>query len=590
MSSKRCAVDDQKSDMEVSPQPSNMSTSSLEEVRAIGKYKIYETIGKGGYSWVKRGLDTSTGAAVALKFMARATDAWALEQAEQVRTEIKALTQIRHENIVKLYAYNLSAKYPSVDGSIVKTILMVLEYCPGGELFDVLYYADRLDDLCARTYAHQMINSLEACHMAGVAHRDIKPQNLLLNADFQLKLADFGLSKIIESDEEFLMKTTYVGTRGYQAPELLNNKKFTNACDIFSMGVVMFIMLAGYPPFERAHKSDRWFKPLAKGDIKGFWNGHKGCPIPEQARSLLTGMLCYRPSKRISIAEIKEHPWFTGPTLDKAELKKRILDKFKQARQKRKLDSKKMDDLQGLSLDQQATRDIGDYRNRKSVDTKDFNQMTLEQKKFAVAPRLTSETKPRGLTVFYTKYTAFCALKALEYVFSKHFATSVIEIDTRCWNKFRVKFMEERGREVLVYVLQVEVWRDCDSAKNLVHFNLIRADARLKWCALFRNILDVVLSYPIMDQGIGHSSGRNSGASFSTCKSGDGRPGNKEMYDVSNPRSFGDVPDRDHAYSWPQTAPLEFRVASNSSGGINSGSRRKSSLEDIFTTEALAVV
>merc|ERR1719479_294064 len=144
--------------------------------RSIGKYDIYETLGKGGYSWVKKGVDTETGAIVALKFMNRATDQWALEQAEQVRTEIKSLTQIRHENVMKLYAYNLNAKYPQKDGNFIQTILLVLEYCPGGELFDILYYTDKLDAKTARTYFQMMIQGLKACHMSGVCHRDIKPQ------------------------------------------------------------------------------------------------------------------------------------------------------------------------------------------------------------------------------------------------------------------------------------------------------------------------------------------------------------------------------------------------------------------------------
>ena len=89
----------------------------------------------------------------------------------------------------------------------------------------------------ARTYFKQIINGLEACHNAGVAHRDIKPQNLLLDSRFNIKLTDFGLSKVFESDADAIMKTTYVGTRGYQAPELLLDQPYDLACDVFSMGL-----------------------------------------------------------------------------------------------------------------------------------------------------------------------------------------------------------------------------------------------------------------------------------------------------------------------------------------------------------------
>jgi len=173
----------------------------------------------------------------------------------------------------------------------------VLEYAPGGELFDILYYTSALEPIVGRTYFRQMLAGLEACHNAGVAHRDIKPQNLLLDSRFNLKLTDFGLSKVFESDADAMMKTTYVGTRGYQAPELLLEKPYDLTCDIFSAGVVLFILLTGYPPFEQAQVSDRWFKPLAKGDYEKFWKSHNGCAIANDAKvkDLLQRMLQFDP-------------------------------------------------------------------------------------------------------------------------------------------------------------------------------------------------------------------------------------------------------------------------------------------------------
>ena len=157
---------------------------------------------------------------------------------------------------MKLYAYNLNAQYPKATGDAAKddthgktkssseqkyidTILLVLEYAPGGELFDILYYTSALKEVVARTYFKQIINGLEACHNANVVHRDLKPQNLLLDSKFNLKITDFGLSKIIQSDADA------IGPRGYQAPELLLNQKYDAKCDIFSVGVILFILMAG---------------------------------------------------------------------------------------------------------------------------------------------------------------------------------------------------------------------------------------------------------------------------------------------------------------------------------------------------------
>ena len=227
--------------------------------RKVGRWFLGETLGKGGYSWVKKGYDRKDGRVVALKFTSKAKGDWSASQSKQIQNEIEALRQIKDKHVLQLLAYNLNAKYPQKDGLIIPCVSLVLEYLPGGELFDILYYTSALNEKIARTYYHQLMDGMEACHEAGICHRDIKPQNLLLDADFQLKIADFGLAKVFEKDEDALMRTFYVGTRGYQSPEILKKKEYTTACDVFSCGVVLFILLAGYPPFEAATPKCRWY-------------------------------------------------------------------------------------------------------------------------------------------------------------------------------------------------------------------------------------------------------------------------------------------------------------------------------------------
>eukprot|EP01083_Nonionella_stella_P037769 102945_1 len=328
--------------------PNAKGAPKQKKMRTIGRWYIGETLGKGGYSWVKKGFDKKTGKCVALKFMAKADESWAKEQSKQVVTEIESLKQIRHPNVMKLYAYNLNARYPTKKNEKIDTVLLVLEFAPGGEIFDILYYTSALEPILARTYFRQSIFGLEACHNAGVAHRDIKPQNLLLDSRFNIKLTDFGLSKVFESDADAIMKTTYVGTRGYQAPELLLDKPYDLACDIFSMGVVLFILITGYPPFEQAHYSDRWFRPLAKGDYAKFWKYHAGCSISNDAKckDLLEKMLCYDPKERITIAQIKKHPWFNAKYLEGKELIRALRHRHREMEAKRRRDARKIKDLQ----------------------------------------------------------------------------------------------------------------------------------------------------------------------------------------------------------------------------------------------------
>jgi len=322
------------------------------KMRTVGRWYIGETLGKGGYSWVKKGFDKKTGKCVALKFMAKADESWAKEQSKQVVTEIESLKQIRHPNVMKLYAYNLNARYPTKKKEKIDTVLLVLEFAPGGEIFDILYYTSALEPVLARTYLRQSIFGLEACHNAGVAHRDIKPQNLLLDRRFNIKLTDFGLSKVFESDADAVMKTTYVGTRGYQAPELLLDQQYDLQCDVFSMGVVLFILITGYPPFEQAHYSDRWFRPLTKSnpgpDTAKFWKNHVGCSISDDAdcKDLLQRMLCAKPADRITIKEMKAHPWFTAKHLEGKELIRALRQRHREMEAKRRRDARKIKDLQ----------------------------------------------------------------------------------------------------------------------------------------------------------------------------------------------------------------------------------------------------
>jgi len=316
--------------------------------RMVGQYIIKETLGKGGYSWVKKGVDTKTGGKVALKFMTRANKSWEAEQADQVKTEIKSMVRISSPHVMKLYAYNLNCKYPKKDGSLLNTILLVLELCPGGELFDILYYTQQLDEVTARTYFVQMMKGISVCHDAGIVHRDIKPQNLLMDARYQLKITDFGLSKLCKNKDadKAVMKTHYVGTRGYQAPELLKKKKYGKACDIFSAGVVLFILLTGYPPFEQAVKTDKWYLPLTAKDTKTFWSNHKGCGVKRDAQELISQMLAYHANNRITLEKIMESKFVAGKTHTPLELYKALKKKHRETCKRRKKDKKKMQDMQ----------------------------------------------------------------------------------------------------------------------------------------------------------------------------------------------------------------------------------------------------
>jgi len=374
-----------------------------QKMRTVGDYQIKETLGKGGYSWVKKGLHSKTGDTVALKFMSRAEKSWEKEQAAQVRTEIKSMVRIQSPNVMKLYAYNLNCKYPTKDGNTLNTVLLVLEFCPGGELFDVLYYTQQLDEITARTYFVQMITGLKVCHDAGIIHRDIKPQNLLMDAQFQLKITDFGLSKLCKDKDadKAVMKTHYVGTRGYQAPELLKKKRYSKACDIFSAGVVLFILLTGYPPFEQAVKEDRWYKPIAVNDPDKFWELHKGCGVRADARELITQMFSYQASDRITLENILESKFVMGKTHSPKELYKVLKKRHRETSKRRKKDKRKMREMEN-SIKKKRTKDLFDeWANQLSgglkCPMKKFEvRQSLMTKRWVVRPKYSEQAMSEG--------------------------------------------------------------------------------------------------------------------------------------------------------------------------------------------------
>jgi len=291
---------------------------------------IENTIGEGGQAFVKRGRDKYIGKEVALKvtFVGTHVDL----QRRQARVEVDAANMIRHPNVLRMWAYNYTARYPQKELTR-EAILLVLDYMPHGDLFDILFRTGALHQIVARTLFKQIIRGLAACHDAGIVHRDMKPQNLLLDKNFNIKIADFGLAKITEPNADAVMTETRVGTKGYQAPELLLRRAYDHKCDVFSVGVILFIMLTGYPPFENASVSDPWFKPLLEGKVDKFWRAHRHSAVARMpvAMDLINKMLCADPAERIDIAGIMNHAWFQDKILRPEHLKHVMQLKYDQA-------------------------------------------------------------------------------------------------------------------------------------------------------------------------------------------------------------------------------------------------------------------
>ncbi|XP_071920548.1 CBL-interacting serine/threonine-protein kinase 23-like isoform X13 [Coffea arabica] len=201
---------------------------------------------------------------------------------------------IRHPNVIRMF---------EVMASKTK-IYIVLEFVTGGELFDKIATKGRLKEDEARKYFQQLINAVDYCHSRGVCHRDLKPENLLLDANGVLKVSDFGLSALPQQVREDGLLHTTCGTPNYVAPEVINNKGYDGAkADLWSCGVILFVLMAGYLPFEESNLLSL-YKKIFKAEFT--------CPpwFSSSAKRLVKRILDPNPQTRITIAELIENDWF----------------------------------------------------------------------------------------------------------------------------------------------------------------------------------------------------------------------------------------------------------------------------------------
>ncbi|KAL8229723.1 hypothetical protein R6Q57_014623 [Mikania cordata] len=258
----------------------------------LGRYEIGKLLGHGSFSKVYLARNVKTNEYVAIKVIDK-------EQIlkggliSHIKREISILRRVRHPNIVQLF-----------EVMATKTkIFFVMEYVKGGELFNKVAKG-RLKEEIARNYFQQLVSAVGFCHARGVFHRDLKPENILLDEDGNLKVSDFGLSAISDQIRGDGLFHTFCGTPAYVAPEVLARKGYEAAkVDVWSCGVILFVLMAGYLPFNDQNVMVM-YKKIYKGEFR--------CPrwfSPELTR-LLKRLLHTNPETRITIPEIMENRWF----------------------------------------------------------------------------------------------------------------------------------------------------------------------------------------------------------------------------------------------------------------------------------------
>ncbi|XP_057866959.1 CBL-interacting protein kinase 2 [Cryptomeria japonica] len=258
----------------------------------MGKYELGKLLGQGTFGKVYYAKNTKTGQVVAIKAIDK-EKVLKVGMTEQIKREISVMRLVRHPNIVQLF---------EVMASKTK-IYFVMECVKGGELFNKVAKGKLKED-AARKYFQQLISAVDFCHSRGVYHRDLKPENLLLDESGNLKVSDFGLSAVTQQLRQDGLLHTTCGTPAYVAPEVITRKGYDGAkADVWSCGVILFVLMAGYLPFHDPNLMVMYNK-ICKGEFK--------CPswFSYDVRRLLNKLLDPNPKTRITIPQLMEVPWF----------------------------------------------------------------------------------------------------------------------------------------------------------------------------------------------------------------------------------------------------------------------------------------
>ena len=278
--------------MEILEESNGKENKEDEKEYKVGNYQIKRTLGKGTFGKVKLGIYIPTNEKVAIKILEKSK---IVEKDDEIRVkrEFEMLTLFSHPNVI------LVAEIFESGGNFYS----VMEYCEGGELFNYIVKNRRLSQDEAAFFYYQLINGLEYIHSLGIVHRDLKPENLLLTKDHILKIIDFGLSNYFKKDQKDLLITP-CGSPCYASPEMVAGKKYNGfKIDIWSTGIILYAMLCGYLPFEDKD-NDALFEKIL--ECKLVFPKY----IPKLGKNLIEKILVKNPNRRITIKEIKEHPFY----------------------------------------------------------------------------------------------------------------------------------------------------------------------------------------------------------------------------------------------------------------------------------------
>ena len=257
-----------------------------------------EILGEGASAVVRKGIKKDNGETYAIKIIDK--EQMGETEVENLYNELKIMSLIDHPNIVRVY------EYYECHG----VVFIVMELMQGGELFDRIVEYEHYTEKQAAEAFRPIVDAVRYCHSLGIVHRDLKPENLLYTSQDEnamIKVSDFGFAKfLIPKVQEQLF--TACGTPSYVAPEIINSQGYDIKVDCWSLGVILYVMLCGFPPFY-ADDNDTLFRLIKESDFEfpsPYWDN-----VSDSAKDLIKNLLVVDSHKRLTTEEILKHPWLT---------------------------------------------------------------------------------------------------------------------------------------------------------------------------------------------------------------------------------------------------------------------------------------
>jgi serine/threonine protein kinase len=435
----------------------------------LDEFEIIKDLGAGAFSTVKLGKNKDDGKMYALKIIKDN----AFEDSSTLasfKNEVEIMQEVNHPNIINMIKSSSEGvlKTPNGDNK-EKVIFLTLELASGGELFDFIAQTGSFSEPVVRYYFHQIIESFEYLHAKGISHRDMKPDNIMLDDDFNLKIADFGFSSRAASNQSFK------GTRSYMAPEILIGAKYYGQMvDIFAAGIILFIMVTQIPPFQMAHPKDGWYKFVCSNRMDKFWKFHGQSQeggidfFSKSFMDLINWLFNFDHTTRPSLAEIKEHEWYKGPIATKEEIKEEF------TKRRAQLESTSEEAVPQTNVSQ----DVYDSKSVKRSVTGEIedasNLPSLKRKVVDWVPTMSVFTKffsSSPLEELFACAAQFAKSKTDDFEFSPHEYSAIIPItdenDNKVLMQLNIQKVEEGKHVIEAMKLEGDRFQFNDTFKEL---------------------------------------------------------------------------------------------------------------------------